>query len=279
MISRVPYGDVASRPRCRGRRGLTLIEILIVIAVMALMVGMIMVGFGTSRQAEVMRAVNQIANVVRYGYDKSRVTGTYYRLLIDLDESTFTLQQGDDAMYLPATDRDGRIIEYDESKEKDREDRDRRAAEAYNRSLQGQLRGEAGAEDSEDEIDIYKPAPRSVPRRKPPMFDGFEEDNAISGLSDAITLPEGIKITYVRTADDLKPSTAGQASVFFFPRGRTQKAHILIEDRESDAKWTIKIAPLTGRVTIDEGHEELQLPDDPNEEEDELGNRRERRAF
>jgi general secretion pathway protein H len=262
---------------------LTLIEILIVIAVMALMVGMIMVGFGTSRQAEVMRAVNQIANASRYGYDKARVNGRYYRLLIDLEKGTFTLQEGDDKMYLPATDRDGKIIEFDESKAEDQAERDRRAADAYNRSLQGQIRGQAGGDTDgggdEEDFDIYRPAPKAVPRRKPPMFDGFEEDNAISGLKEPIELPEGIKIVYVRTADDLKPITEGEASIYFFPRGRTQQANIQIEDRDTDAKWTIKVAPLTGRVTVEEGHEDLTLPDDPNDEEDELGKRRERRTF
>jgi type II secretory pathway pseudopilin PulG len=86
---------VATRRR---QAGITLIEILIVMAVMGLMVGMMVVGFGAGRQAEVGRATNQIANTIRYGYDKARVGGDYYRMVINLDESTFALQVGDDAM-------------------------------------------------------------------------------------------------------------------------------------------------------------------------------------
>ena len=271
------------------QRGLTLIEIMIVIGVMALIVGMAVIGFGAGRSAEVSRATTQIANLARYGYDKARVTGDYYRLLIDLDEGTITLQQGDDRMYLPATDRDGKIAEIDEDKLEDQAARDKRAEEAFNRSVQAQVYNEAsggggGAEGGGDEgddssYDPYAAQRRTVPRRRPPLFDSFDDENSLSELAKPIKLPEGVKITYVRTADDLEPITKGQASLFFFPRGQTQEAHIQLEDEEVDGRYTIKVQPLTGRITIVDGHEDLVLPEDPTDEEDELGTRHERRTF
>lgn len=263
------------------QRGLTLIEIMIVIGVLALMVGMVIVGYGAGRNAEVSRTTTQLANLVRYGYDKARVTGDYYRLLIDLDANTVSLQQGDDRMYLPATDRDGKIVEVDQSKLEEQAERDKRAEEAYNRSLQAEVYagGPGGGGGGMDEFDPYKASRRTVPRRKPPLFDGFEDENSLSELAKPIKLPEGVKVTYVRTADDLMPITEGQASLFFFPRGRTQEAHIQLEDEEVEARYTIKVQPLTGRVSIVDGHEDLVLPDDPTDEEDELGARFDRRAF
>lgn len=262
---------------------MTLIEIMIVIGVLALMAGMVVIGFGAGRNAEVSRATNQIANLIRYGYDKARVTGDYYRLLIDLDEGTVILQQGDDRMYLPATDRDGKIIEVEESDVKEREERDKRAEESYNRSIQAEVfdkgadEGGEGGDDSS--FDAYAAQRRQVPRRRPPLFDSFEEENALTGLKDPVKLPEGVKIIYVRTADDVRPITAGQASLFFFPRGRTQEAYIQLEDPEIEARYTIKVQPLTGRVTIVDGLDDLVLPDDPTDDEDELGKRFERRTF
>ena len=161
-------------------RGMTIIEVLVVLAVFALMVGMILVGFSTSRQAEVIRGVNSVGNTIRYGYDKARVNGTYFRLLINMDERSLSLQEGDDRMYLPATDRDGKIVEIDLSKEEDRADRDRRAEDAYNRSLQSQVYGKSQVATPEDgeEADVeaadpddpmesdanaYRPAPKTVP--------------------------------------------------------------------------------------------------------------------
>jgi general secretion pathway protein H len=294
-----------TRPNHGRERGMTIIEVLVVLAVFALMVGMILVGFSTSRQAEVIRGVNSVGNTIRYGYDKARVNGTYFRLLINIDERSFSLQEGDDRMYLPATDRDGKIVEIDFAKEEERADRDRRAEEAYNRSLQSQVYGkgqvampedgeEAGVEEAgaspaaaeadpddplESDANAYRPAPKSVPRRKPPLFSSFEEENSISSIAKPIVLPEGVKITYVRTDSDAKPITEGEASIYFFPRGQTQKAHIQLEDEESDGEWTIKVEPLTGRVTIVDGHEDLVLPDDPEDAEDDLGKEFGRRTF
>lgn len=258
---------------------MTLIEIMIVIGVLALMAGMVVIGFGAGRNAEISRATNQIANLVRYGYDKARVTGDYYRLLIDLEENTVSLQQGDDRMYLPATDRDGKIVEVDEGKLQEQAERDKRAEESFNRSVQAEVFGGGGSGGDDSSYNPYAAQRRQVPRRRPPLFDSFEEENVLTGLKDPVKLPEGVQIVYVRTADDVAPITKGQASLFFFPRGRTQEAHIQVEAEELEARYTIKVQPLTGRVTIVEGHEDLVLPDDPSDDEDELGKRFERRTF
>jgi len=258
-------------------RGFTLIEILIVIAVMGLMIATVVVGFGAGRSAEVARGTNQLANLIRYGYDKARVTGDFYRIRIDLENGTFTLQRGDDRMYLPATDRDGKILEIDESRLADQVERDNRAAEAYNRSVQAQIL-EEGTEGG-DPFDPYAATAREVPRRKPPVFSGFEDENALSGLMEPFALPEGLKVVYVRTAEDLKPITEGEASIYFFPQGRTQLAHIQLRDESGEARYTVKVRPLTGRVTITDGLDDLVLPDDAREEEDDLGRRQDRRSF
>ncbi len=263
---------------------MTLIEIMIVIGVLALMVGMVVVGFSSGRNAETTRKVNQIANLVRYGYDKARVTGRHYRMLIDFENKVIGLQEGDGRMYLPATDRDGKIVEYDESKAEAQAERDERAEKSFNQSVQAEIvagggSGGGGEASYDDVLDPYKPHPRKVPRRKPPLFQRFDDDGALPDLAQKIKFGDDFKVTSVRTAEDLKPIEAGQASVYFFPRGRTQQTHIQIQDKEGANLFTIKIAPLTGRVTIVDGHEDLELPSDPSDAEDELGNRTERRTF
>lgn len=265
--------------RRRGHRGMTLIEIMMVMGIFVLMLGMVVFGMRTSQTADAIRAVHQVSNAIRYGFDKARVSGSNYRLLINLDQGSFTLQAASERMYLPATDRDGKILEIDEGKVEERADRDRRAEESYNRSLQAQLFGGAGEASSAASNDPYRASARRVPRRRPPVFEGFKEENALSGLTDAIQLPEGVKIVYARTADDLLPITSGEMSLYFFPRGQTQLAHILVQDESGDAKWTIKVAPLTGRVTVAEGHHELELPETILEGRDDLGKRGERRTF
>jgi len=258
---------------------MTLIEIMMVMGIFVLMLGMVVFGLRSSQAADAIRAVHQVSNAIRFGFDKARVSGSNYRLLINLDQGTFTLQAASERMYLPATDRDGKILEIDESKLEEQADRDRRAEESYNRSLQAQLFGGAGEASGDASNDPFRPSARRVPRRRPPVFEGFKEENALSGLTDPIKLPEGVKIVSARTADDIEPITQGEMSLYFFPRGQTQLAHILVQDESGDAKWTIKVAPLTGRVTIAEGHEPLELPETILEGRDDLGKRGSRRTF
>ena len=289
---------------------MTLVEVLIVLAISGLLIGGVATGLGAGRQAEASRATNQLANTVRFAFNKARVTGTYYRLLINIDEGAFSMQRGDDRMYLPATDRYGRMKVVDPSREKEREDRDKRAEENYNRSVQARVLAAvhspaAGAKQGATPIgaapgaaapskagaaapapadapmtDQYTVQPKKVPRRKPPIFGAFDDDNSLSDLKKPFKLPATIKVVSVQNAEDAKPITKGEASIYFFPQGHTQLAHIQIEEIEHpENAFTIILRPLTGRVEIKDGKIDLALIDDPTAIKDDLGKRQTRRSF
>jgi len=264
-------------------RGMSLIEIMMVLAVVGLIVGSVLTGLGSGRVAESTRASNQLANTIRFAFNKARVTGSHIRLHIDLDAGLLTLQKADAAMYMPATDRDGKVVEIDESKERDRDQRDQQIAEQYNRSLQGRALGAGGGGETEGDTDAYDPyatPAKTVPRRKPPLFAAFDDDKSHSELRKPLKLPATMKIVSVRTADDFKPITKGETSLYFFPQGRTQQAHIQIASTTDEGDgYTVVTHPLTGRVEVKDGLLDLELPSDPRDEEDDLGNRSQRRAF
>lgn len=254
---------------------MTLIEILFALAIISLMFGMVLGTFSSGKSAKTSRAVNQLAATIRFAYDKSRVSGTHMRLAVNFEERSFSLQQAYEAMYMPATDRDGERVEEDADKAADQAARDERAAENYNRSLQSAVYG-AG---EEDELDPYSAKPKTVPRRRPPLFDSFDSENTISGIGDPIVLPEGVSIVSVRTEHDFEPITEGEAFLYFFPQGRTQMAHIQVEGKDGQDQYTIIIQPLTGRVTIEPELVDLELPEDIIEGEDDLGNKENSRTF
>lgn len=280
---------------------MTLIEILIVLAIVGLVVQSVASGFGPALEAEKMRAINQVVSTINYAYNRSRVHGTYLRMEIDISENKFSLQEADEAMYLPSTDRSGRLVEEDEEAIKDRDERDKAAAESFNDSVLNRIRElpsemfggdkneqEGGAESDMDsevaESDPYAVTPRSVPRARPPLFSAFKEENALSGLGEAIKFPEGIRVLGVRTDSDVKDISEGKAYLYFFPTGRTQKAHIMIQDideakEDESAGSTIVVSPLTGKVKVIPKIERLELPEDYRGGEDDLGRKIERRSF
>lgn len=273
-----------------GARGLTLIEILVVMFILALIMWSASMSMGTAAQAEVVRATNQLAASLRFAYDRARFTGQHYRVHIDFDQRSFQLQKAESAMYLPATDRDGELMEVDERKIAAQAARDAAAAEAYFSTLAAAVYAQA------DEHEGYQPAggdpyaakPREVPRARPPLFENFEDDETLGELGKPIQLPEGVEILGVQTDSDLEPITKGTADIYFFPRGQTQLAHIQLKGRptlrgravgEEDVEYTIILQPLTGKVTVEAELIDLVLPKAVDERVDELGEETERRSF
>lgn len=252
---------------------------MVVIAIIGLIAYSMLTSIGVAGQAEVTRATNQVASTIRYAFDRARTTGYYYRLKIDFEGRSLSLQRADDRMYMPSTNRDGEIVEFDPRKEADRAARDERAAEAFNRSIQSQIFEQGGGEEEGMAYDPYAVAAKPVPRRKPPLFESFEEANTLSGLGEPVVFPEEVKILNVRTEHDPEPITEGEAFIYFFPMGRTQLAHIQIEGEDGENQYTIEVQPLTGKVTVVPELEDLELPDDVHGGEDDLGEKFQKRSF
>jgi general secretion pathway protein H len=262
---------------------MTLIEILIVMGIMGLMISAASVSMGSAGQGEIIRATNQVASTMRFAFDKSRVSGTHLRIQINFEKRSFTLQAAGEAMYLPATGRDGELVVLDEDELEDRKDRDERAADRYNRSLAGQLMDQVQGATSPDApgYNPYAVEAKAVPRRNPPLFDAFNNEGGLKGLGEPIVFPEEVEIIAVRTDSDPEPIIEGDAYLYFFPQGRTQLAYIHLRDRDGgeEDSYTITIQPLTGKVTVHDGLVNTEFPTDMLKKRDDLGKTRQRRSF
>jgi general secretion pathway protein H len=267
---------------------MTLIEILIVLLIVGLIMWSASMSMGAASQAEVVRTTNQLASTIRFAYDRARFTGAYYRIHIDFEKRSFQLQRAEEAMYLPATNRNGEILELDERKIADRERRDKAAAEAYYSSLAAAIMAGGDTKDPYGNPDPYAVRQKDVPRQRPPLFEAFEPDQTLGDLGKPIEFPEGVEIISFQTESDPEPITKGQADLYFFPRGQTQLAAIHLKGRpklgdrlagEDDIEYTILVQPLTGKVTVEPGIIALELPEVLGDVEDDLGKKTERRGF
>ena len=263
---------------------MTLIEILIVLLIVAMVIWSAAMSFGAANQAEIVSGTNKVASTVRFAYDRARFTGAYYRILIDFDKRRFKLQRAEEAMYLPATNRDGELELVDADDAQDQADRDARAAEDYFLSVAAAVLSQG----PDDPFDPYAVTKKEVPRQRPPLFEAFEDDATLGDLGKVIEFPEEVEIVSVQTDADPEPIVEGEAYLYFFPRGRTQLAAIQLRGRpkfrdrvrgQEDIEYTILVQPLTGKVTVESGLIDLELPDVVGDAEDDLGDKAERRGF
>lgn len=277
-----------TRPRQlrRGReRGMTLIEILIVLLIVGMIMWSASMSMGAANQAEVISTTNKLASTVRFAYDRARFTGYYYRIHIDFDKRSFQLQKAEDAMYLPATSRDGELLKANFDKAEDQAERDKQASEAYYSSIAAQVLSGSGPDDP---FDPYAVQEKNVPRQRPPLFEAFADDDTLGGLGEVIELPEDVEILSVQTDADPEPITAGEADLYFFPRGQTQLAAIQLKGKPKlrqrmqgveNIEYTIMVQPLTGKVSVEAGIIALELPDVVGDSEDDLGDKADQRSF
>ncbi|PRQ03653.1 hypothetical protein ENSA5_13460 [Enhygromyxa salina] len=264
---------------------MTLIEILVVLLIVGLIMWSASMSMGAANQAEVVRSTNQLAATIRFAYDRARFTGAYYRIHVDFEHRSFHLQRAEEAMYLPSTTRDGELLVRDAKTVEDQTQRDQQAAEAYYSSIAAAV---MGAGSSDDPFDPYSVQKKEVPRQRPPLFEAFEADATLGDLGQPIEFPDGVEILSVQTDADPEPITEGEADLYFFPRGQTQLAAIQLKGKpklrervigEDDIEYTILVQPLTGKVRVESGIIDLELPQIVDDVEDDLGDKIERRGF
>src|SRR5262245_52747828 len=80
----------------RGRRtGITLIEILIVVSLLALAVGGTSLAFGAVARANLRSSCMKVLAACRYAFGRSLTQGTTVRVLFDFDNNTMAIQEAE----------------------------------------------------------------------------------------------------------------------------------------------------------------------------------------
>ncbi len=216
-----------------GRRGLTLIEITIGLAVAALVMSMSVVAISSLTDAKLRSAAVELTGAVKYNYDRAIMLNRVQRIGMDLDEGTWWMEFTQDPFSLSQQLREG---EAGASKDED---------------------GKLVYGDEEDlEIDLGIDEDTDVEVRQ-----ALEGGRAASFQPDGDgirKLPGNVRFRRVWTGHQEKPFTKGIAFLHFFRGGWTEPALIELADAEEDVV-VLEVMPLTGRVRTK--HEEFEAPD------------------
>ena len=219
------------RHRRARERGLTLVEVLIVMAIAISLVGGMAFAGTQIQRSRLKSSASRVAAAMRVGFQRSSTSGNDLRLVIDLDQAQIWLEESQDKMLLQSKDLAGTGgADPATAGEK-------LAAEEANRISQGPQAPRA----------TFTPLPGPAGEPQP--------------------LQPGIVVHAVDAAHDEKPKTSGRAYVYFFG-SQAERASVQIQIKGSEDEkdiFSVVLAPLTGKPTIEEGPVPVAHPRDDAE--------------
>lgn len=235
----------------RGRAGFTLVEVLVVLAIMAGMIGGGAALLGLLDAGSLRSEAVTITSAIKYTYAQAAVNNTRYRIVFDMDAGTYTSEVVQSALVadapggptgIPGTPGFG-VAPVEESDDSE--------------FLTDEARALGEQKDREDDLfDDEEDNPFGVNRR-------VTYERVQDGVIKPGKLPAGMRFKRVIVGGGVDRE-AGRASVSFFPNGFQEPALIYLEDK-SGAIYTIQTEPLTGRVKL--YSKELEVPRDFGEGE------------
>ena len=226
LPARRPRGPKASQ------RGLTLVEIVIAVALIALLSGSLMFGKNMLVGSRVKSAATLIVASVRYGLTRANATGKPTRLVIDLDKSQLSLEEDSTSLMLR------------EKKSKD------------------QTGGAEAATAAETKIRAESERIVEGPHQARPRFTKLAGvKGPVEGLAAGRALGDGVEIVRVRTEHDDDAIREGRAYIYFWPGGTTERAIVQLQKHgDKQPSLTIVLSPLTGRAKIEKGEVDFPEP-------------------
>lgn len=215
---------------------MTLIEVLIVMALIALILGAVVVGSGQLSSARLRHSSTMISGAIRVAFSRATASAKTVRLVMDFEKNAIWLEEGDQPHLVQSKDVSGAGGAAAAT------EAERQAVEESGRILKGPA------------------APRTAFKEIDAM--GLVASDPGKGHK---ALERGIRFRKVTTNHDDAPRTEGRAYLYFWPGGQTERAAIQLTAAGTDDEHldvTLMVAPLTGKVTIKDGSVELPNADD-----------------
>jgi general secretion pathway protein H len=221
---------------------LTLIEVLIVMAIVALMMGAIVIGSGQLAGSRARHSSTMIAGAIRVAFSRASATSKSIRLVMDFTENEIWLEEGDQPMLVQSKDLTGT------------------GGAAAATTAEKQAIEEGGR--------IVKGP--TAPRTSFKEIDAMGVAASTPGKGHK-PLERGIKFREVQAQHDDQPRKEGRAYLYFWPGGQTERASIQLKVGESNDEKdaiTLLVAPLTAKVTVKDGAVAMAKPVDDRESSD-----------
>ena len=227
---------IEDRRSRRAPAGFTLVEVLVVVALIAILSGTVLFGGGMVGSSRLRGSTTLIASAVRLGIARANTTGHAGRLVLDLDNDKVVLEESTGSVML-------------------------REKKAPAGGAEAATEAEQMAKAESDRILDGPHAARA----------SFHPVKGFSDTPDGRLLGKGVDLSQVQTEHDDAPVTTGRGYIYFWPGGLTERAHIQLKRPGSDDALTVVVSPLTGRTKIEKGL--VDLPEPRTDKEEDQGDR------
>lgn len=214
--------------------GMTLLEMLVVLGVIAMLAGALTVGYvrlpGTALKREAIR----MAAALRTGYDRATASGAHHRLVIDITEGTYSLERCEGKVQV----RKVRDL---------REEVERQRLEA-----EKQARLSGGQSSSELFDTIVHDVGEKLGGSAGGGGAGCKPVTGEMGKKQKLGGRPKVSFSKIYVAHLEEPATEGEISINFFPLGTAERAVIVLGVGEED-HFSIAVRPLSGRIDMHPG--------------------------
>jgi general secretion pathway protein H len=213
------------------QRGLTLIEVVIAIALVAVLTGSMLFGRNMLVGSRMKAAATLIVSSVRFGLTRANTTGKPARLVLDFDKKQVSIEESSTSLMLREKGKDPSA-------------------------------GAMPASSAEAKVRAESERIVEGPRAARPSFSKLTGvSGAIEELSQGRPLGEGVELVQVRTEHDEQEVTEGRAYIYFWPGGTTERAIVQLKKAgDKEAALTVVLSPLTGRAKIEKGAVDFPEP-------------------
>ena len=200
-----------SRASVRGHAGMTLIEIMLVIAVMGLLASGATLGMGALPRTRLRASAVRMASTFRFAYVHALTTGRTTRVSFPLGSGNITLEDTDDAHTLDVRDP-----------------------------------FHAGGA-SDIEADAVRTARQMTDLR--PRAPRASFHNVADRVWHARALETGVVLTRLYSQHDPEPREEGTGHIYFFSGGLTERSVVHLRNSRGEI-YSVSLNALTGRAEV-----------------------------
>ena len=224
--------------RTSAGRGMTLVEITITLAILALAAGLTIPAIGNLTRADLRQSAARVAQKVREAYNQAAISGAVWRLALTPGDPSIRCERSDEDVRLEG----GTAVSTRE---------DWRLLAAQDHALVQDSNAQAGLQALFGEL---------------PVASDHDEADGEGGQSQ-VAFQAGEEVQPMRLVGQTRlldvwtegldaPVLEGTVYLYCFPQGYTQAALIHLEDPDRRV-MSVKVSPLTGESEVLAGYQEV----------------------